>query len=202
MITLLSFTKSYRTPCLARLASLIAVMLVFAMASVTSAQQSFKTTDEAASALVSAARTGDQTGILTVLGQEGADIVSSGDEVADAATRQRFVAAYDAKHQVTLDGESKAVMVIGQEDFPFPIPLIRKNGMWRFDTAAGRLEILYRRIGRNELDTIQACLALCRCAERIRRKGSHRHGGRSLCASHRQSARQERRALLASLTRR
>jgi len=159
MITLLSFAKSHRTPCLARRALLIAAMLVFAMASVASAQQSFKTPEEAASALVSAARTGDRKGILTVLGREGADIVSSGDDVADAATRQRFVAAYDAKHQVTLDGESKAVMVIGQEDFPFPIPLIRKNGIWRFDTAAGRLEILYRRIGRNELDTIQACLA-------------------------------------------
>jgi hypothetical protein len=85
--------------------------------------------------------------------------VSSGDDVADAAGRQKFLNAYDAKHQVTKEGDNRAIMVIGSEDFPFPIPLIRKDDMWRFDTAAGREEILYRRIGRNELDTIQACLA-------------------------------------------
>jgi hypothetical protein len=85
--------------------------------------------------------------------------VSSGDEVADAATRQKFVAAYDAKHQIAMDSENKATVVIGQEDFPLPIPLVRKDGMWRFDTTAGRAEILARRIGKNELDTIQACLA-------------------------------------------
>ena len=94
-----------------------------------------------------------------MLGRDGSDIVSSGDDVADAATRQQFLAAYDAKHQVTMEGDNKATMVIGQDDFPFPIPLVRKDGMWRFDTTAGRLEILYRRIGRNELDTIQTCLA-------------------------------------------
>ena len=95
----------------------------------------------------------------TVLGPDGDDIVSSGDEVADAATRQKFVAAYDAKHQIAMEGDNKAIMVIGQEDFPLPIPLVRKDGMWRFDTAAGREEILFRRIGKNELDAIQACLA-------------------------------------------
>ena len=99
------------------------------------------------------------SGVVAVLGRDGVDIVSSGDEVADEAIRQKFLAAYDAKHQVTIDGDSKAVLIIGQEDFPFPIPLTRKDGTWTFDTAAGRLEILYRRIGRNELDAIQACLA-------------------------------------------
>ena len=79
--------------------------------------------------------------------------------VADAATRQKFVAAYDAKHQVKMDGDNKAIIVIGPDEFPLPIPLARKDGMWRFDTAAGREEILFRRIGKNELDAIQACLA-------------------------------------------
>ena len=94
-----------------------------------------------------------------MLGPDGADIVSSGDKVADEAMRQKFLAAYDARHQVTKEGDDKAVMIIGTEDFPFPIPLTRKGAAWQFDTAAGRLEILYRRIGRNELDAIQACLA-------------------------------------------
>ena len=136
----------------------IAALLCTA-ASVVNAQQAFKSPDEAASALVSAAKTGDRKAIVSVLGPDGNDIVSSGDEVADAATRQKFVAAYDAKHEITMEGDNKAVMVIGQEDFPLPIPLVRKDGMWRFDTTAGREEILFRRIGRNELDVIQTCLA-------------------------------------------
>jgi hypothetical protein len=155
----LSFASSHRVQSLVRVPSLPAAVLVFAIASVASAQQSFHTADEAVNALVGAVRIGDRAGILTVLGREGADIISSGDDVADAAERQRFLAAYDAKHQVSMDGDRKAMIIVGQEDFPLPIPLVRKDQMWRFDTAAGRQEILYRRIGRNELDTIQACLA-------------------------------------------
>ena len=59
-----------------------------------------------------------------------------------------------------MEGENKAIMIVGQEDFPFPIPLVRNGDAWRFDTAAGRLEILYRRIGRNELDTIEVLRAI------------------------------------------
>jgi Protein of unknown function (DUF2950) len=157
MITILFSTSS--APSLTRLASLIAGVLAFGMVSVANAQQSFKTADEAADALVSAARAGDRKGLLTVLGRDGADIVSSGDPVADASARNRVVEAYDAKHQVVMEGNDKAVLVIGREDWPFPIPLVRKDGSWRFDTAAGREEILYRRIGRNELDAIETCLA-------------------------------------------
>ena len=141
------------------LVSLTLAAFLCTAASVGNAQQAFKTPDEAASALVSAAKTGDRKAIVTVLGPDGNDIVSSGDEVADAAARQKFIAAYDAKHDIAMEGDNKAVMVIGQEDFPLPIPLVRKEGMWRFDTAAGREEILARRIGKNELDVIQSCLA-------------------------------------------
>ena len=146
-------------PLLRRPAALIAAAALLATVSAASAQQSFKTADEAVSALVSAAKSGDRKGIVAVLGQGGVDIASSGDEVDDAATRERFIAAYDAKRQITMEGENKAILVVGPDDFPFPIPLVRKDGMWEFDTAAGRVEILYRRIGRNELAAIQACLA-------------------------------------------
>jgi hypothetical protein len=157
MITILSLTNP--TSSLARLAPLTAAVLALAMASVANAQQSFKTMEEAANALTSAAKTGDRKAILAVLGRDGADIVSSGDVVADALARNRVIEAYDAKHQVVMEGTDKAVLVIGREDWPFPIPLVRKDSTWRFDTAAGREEILYRRIGRNELSAIQACLA-------------------------------------------
>jgi hypothetical protein len=141
------------------LVSLTIATLLCAAASVASAQEAFKTPDEAASALVSAAKASDMKALATVLGPDGDAIVSSGDKVADATTRQKFVAAYEAKHQITMEGDAKAIMVIGEQDYPLPIPVVRKDGMWRFDTAAGRQEILARRIGRNELDAIQSCLA-------------------------------------------
>jgi hypothetical protein len=97
--------------------------------------------------------------LLRVLGPGSAEIISSGDAVADASARKRVLDAYDGRHEVVMEGEDKAVLVIGNEDWPFPVPLVRKEGGWRFDTAAGRDEILFRRIGRNELSTIQACLA-------------------------------------------
>jgi hypothetical protein len=132
---------------------------VLSASSVAAAQEAFKTPDEAASALVSAAKGGDPKALVTVLGPDGEDIVSSGDEVADANTRDQFVAAFNAKHAIAMEGENKAIVVIGPEDFPLPIPIVRKEGTWRFDTIAGREEILDRRIGRNELNAIQVCLA-------------------------------------------
>jgi hypothetical protein len=110
-------------------------------------------------ALVNAAKSGDQKAVLAVLGPDGAGIASSGDKVEDAAAGKRFTDAYEAKHQITMEGDKKAVLVIGDQDWPFPIPIVRKDHNWQFDTAVGREEILDRRIGRNELAAIQASLA-------------------------------------------
>ena len=151
------FPASHRkTP--ARLALWTAALLV-AMTAAASAQQSFKSADEAMSALASAAKSGDQKAVLAILGKDAEDLVSSGDPVDDQATRQRFLAAYEEKHSIEMDGDTKAVMIVGKDDFPFPIPILRKGDSWHFDAAAGREEILDRRIGRNELDAIQAALA-------------------------------------------
>ena len=136
----------------------VAAMLVM-LTTPANAQQSFTTPEQAAGALAVAVKSGAPRDILKVLGFWSADIVSSGDDVADAEARQRFAGAYDAKHAIRLEGDKKAVIILGTDDFPFPIPLMRKKAGWEFDTAAGRLEILYRRIGRNELDAIQTCLA-------------------------------------------
>jgi len=159
MITNRCFDRSRQFHFGARIASLAAVVAVLTMPSAASAQQAFKSAEDAATALVESVRTGERRAILTVLGRGGADIVSSGDAVADDTARQIFLEAYDVQHQISMESNSKAIMVIGQVEFPFPIPIVRKDAAWRFDTAAGRLEILYRRIGRNELSTIQACLA-------------------------------------------
>lgn len=122
------------------------------------AQQSFTNPDTAASALAAAVKSGAKQDMLKVLGDDGEDIVDSGDDVADAVARGKFISAYDAKHSVKVDGK-KATLIIGADDFPFPVPLVHNKAGWEFDTGEGRREILYRRIGRNELDTIQTILA-------------------------------------------
>jgi Protein of unknown function (DUF2950) len=136
---------------------LAAAALLLGISSV-NAQQVFKTPEEAATALATAIKSGATRDILKVLGRDGVEIMFSGDEVADREARDRFVGAYDAKHNVTVEGD-KAFLVVGADDFPLPIPLVRQETNWKFDTAAGRLEVLYRRIGRNELNAIQTSLA-------------------------------------------
>jgi DUF2950 family protein len=140
-----------------RLASLAAAASLLLM-STAKAQQSFNSPDDAASALVSAVKSDARQDMLKVLGANGEDIIDSGDEVADKEAREKFLAAYDARHSVKVDGK-KAALILGADDFPFPVPLIHTRTGWEFDTDAGRQEILYRRIGRNELDTMQTILA-------------------------------------------
>jgi hypothetical protein len=153
-----SFLRSRRIDCLA-ICALLGGVFVFAASAPAVAQESYKTPEAAADALAGAARTGDRAALIKVLGPDGADIASSGDPVADSDLRKKFVETYDVKHQVKMDGDAKATLIIGSEDFPVPIPLVRKADAWQFDTAAGRQEILARRIGRNELDAIQSSLA-------------------------------------------
>ena len=123
------------------------------------AQEKYATPEAAADALIASARSGDEKAGLVVLGPSGGDIISSGDKVSDDAVRARFVNSYDAKHEIKMQGDNKATLIIGDNNYPFPIPLVRSAGKWSFDTQAGRLEILARRIGHNELDTIQTALA-------------------------------------------
>jgi DUF2950 family protein len=152
-------------------ATLFSSLIALAFASSALAQQRFGTPDEAVTALVTASKAGDQAAVLRVLGPGSQDIVSSGDPVADAAARKRVIDAYDAKHQVVMEGDDKASLVIGNEEWPFPVPLVRADGRWYFDTAAGRDEILFRRIGRNELSTIQTVLAFVDAEQEYAEKG-------------------------------
>ena len=138
--------------------AIIGLLSLGAVASEARTQQTYKTPDEAAAALVQAVRSNSDRLMLSILGPEGAHIVSSGDAAEDARIRNQFTAAYDAKHSIRQEGD-KATLIVGDKDFPFPVPLVRTRGAWNFDTVAGRQEILARRIGRNELSAIQACLA-------------------------------------------
>ena len=121
-------------------------------------QRGFATPEEATTALVEAIKAGDRKAVLEILGPEGAALVSSGDAVADKKVGERFAAEYDRAHRLE-GGGGKVVLYLGPDDFRFPIPLVPDSITWRFDTRAGKEEILNRRIGRNELAAIQVCLA-------------------------------------------
>jgi hypothetical protein len=144
---------------------LTVVMLTLACLTVTASaapikQKTFTSPDNAVQAFVDALRKGDKTSIKAILGPAGDQLASSGDPVEDSRSRERFIVAYDEANRLDREGKNKAVLVVGKDEWPFPIPLVMKNKRWRFDTAAGKQEILNRWIGRNELETIQTCLAI------------------------------------------
>ena len=153
-------TKAQKVRFISKLALLAATAtLALGIASLAQAQQRFNTPDAAVEALVAAARSGDRRTVVSILGPGSQEIISSGDAVADDNIKQEFLTAYDAQHRIVSESGKPSVLVMGQNDWPFPIPLAQKDGQWSFDTAAGREEILARRIGRNELGAIKAALA-------------------------------------------
>ena len=120
----------------------------------------FKSADEAVEALATALRANDMSTLLAILGPGGQDVLSSGDDVADEQRRQKFLALYDQKHAVTDQGPHRKTLEVGNDDWPLPVPIVKQGDGWRFDAAAGKEEILNRRIGQNELSAIQVCKAI------------------------------------------
>jgi hypothetical protein len=106
---------------------------------------------------VEAARKADLVRLREIFGPGSEAIVSSGDEVADRAARERFVAHYEAKHALVPEGDDRVTLQVGEDDWPLPVPIVRRDGKWYFDGAEGADEIVYRRIGRNELGAIAVC---------------------------------------------
>ena len=113
-------------------------MIGFAMVTAATAQQSFKTPQEAVETLVTAVRAGDRKAVNAILGPGAEQIISSGDAVQDENTRKVFLAAYDVKHSIQTSGDKPATLLIGPDDYPFAIPIVKKGDSWMFDTAAGR----------------------------------------------------------------
>jgi len=122
-------------------------------------QQSFRSPEDATKALLSALESKDKKALLAVFGPGSEDIVSSGDPVADEASRERFVQWYQQKHFLENESKGRVFLNVGKVDWPFPIPIVKKDSLWQFDAHQGKEEILARRIGRNELSAIQVCLA-------------------------------------------
>jgi Protein of unknown function (DUF2950) len=117
----------------------------------------FASPDEAVSALIAAVRSADPTTLRKIFGPGSEDILSSGDPVADQNAKENFLAMYDASHALEPEGEEKVWLEIGAEGWPMPVPLVRRDGRWYFDGAEGADEIVYRRVGKNELGAIAVC---------------------------------------------
>jgi hypothetical protein len=122
-------------------------------------QKSFKSPEEAVKALSDTVKGDDTKALLTIFGPAGKELIFSGDEVADKAGRDRFVKAYEEMNKLVSKNDKKVILHVGNEDWPFAIPIVKEGEDWFFDTKAGKEEILNRRIGRNELNAIQVCLA-------------------------------------------
>lgn len=138
---------------------LTGLMVLLAACTRAAPQQSFDSPEAAAQALVAAARSSQTGSLLAVLGKDAGPLVDSGDPVQDANALQKFVAEFDAAHAFDEDGADRATLVVGADRWPFPFPLVRSGNTWRFDSAEGADEIVNRRVGANELATIQSCLA-------------------------------------------
>ena len=123
-------------------------------------QQTFASAEDAAHALLVAMQSQDEQSPLSVLGPDAKQVLSSGDPMEDADTRVDFVVRYQAMHRFVTEANGTVTLVVGAENWPFPIPLVNKQGKWYFDTDAGKDEILFRRIGRNELAAEDACQEL------------------------------------------
>jgi hypothetical protein len=124
----------------------------------TATQRRFTTPEEALQALTEAAKAQDRAALAAIFGPEY-DKLLSGDDVQDSQELAAFVAAIETSAKLDETDEAKVTLLIGEDDWPFPIPLVREESMWRFDTAAGMDEILTRRIGENELSAIAVCRA-------------------------------------------
>src|SRR5215813_14955846 len=122
-------------------------------------QQTFPSPEEGVRALLDAAKNNDTASLLQILGPAAQTVINTGDPVSDQASRARFVQAYEEAHTLVQAGDTKVILQVGKDEWPFPIPLVKGSTSWRFDSKEGKEELLNRRIGRNELDVIQVCLA-------------------------------------------
>lgn len=138
------------------LLSALAAMYAHPALAQKSMTKTFSSPGEASNALFQAAQNGDEQQLEAILGA-GKDVTSSGDEVEDKLEREQFTKKYQEMHRLVQEGDGSAILYIGAENWPFPVPLVSSKGVWRFDTDAGRREIRFRTIGENESTAIDVC---------------------------------------------
>ena len=137
----------------------LAVATALFGATLRESQRTFATPQEAVQAIIDAAEHNDAAALLQLFGPDGKDILESGDPVEDKESRAEFVRSAHEKLQIEQDpaNPDRVTFSVGEQDWPFPVPVVRKDGKWRLDPISGRLEILARRVGRNELNTMEVC---------------------------------------------
>jgi Protein of unknown function (DUF2950) len=144
----------------ATLAPIMFAILVFGYAQVCLAaspnQTTFPSAEAGSRALFLAVQQHDEQALTKMLGT-GADLVNSDDAVQDSLDRQQFIQKYQQMHRLAREPDGDTILYIGAENWPFPIPLVSQDGVWRFDPDAGRQEVLFRRIGENEVAAIETC---------------------------------------------
>src|ERR1700744_6186279 len=165
----MSLVRSTKTSLAGRAAAvMVRLMLLVLIVSLTACNKTnkpsyreFASPDDAGNGLVEAAKSGGQNAVFAIFGPDSKEIISSGDAVQDKAIAGAFVKGYEQMHRWRKMPDGGQILLVGADNFPFPIPL-KKNadGQWFFDAAAGRDEILSRRIGRNELAIIDVCGAI------------------------------------------
>ena len=142
----------------------VAVLLTGLFASPSWAQQAgqktFASPEEASKALFQAAKSNDEKALLDLLGQDGKEIISSGNEAEDAEARANYAKRYEEMNRLVKEPNGSVTLYIGAHNWPYPIPLVSKGNVWYFDTAMGKQEILFRRVGRNEVSAIHVCRQL------------------------------------------
>jgi len=158
--------------CLAALGLIFALIISSRPAS---AQKTFSSPEEAVKAAIAAARSNNDKELLAIFGAQAKEILFSGDPVADKQRRAEFVAAYDQANHLSTEGEDR-ILITGKQDWPFPIPIVKKGQSWMFDIEQGKQEILNRRIGGNELFTIQTMLAIVDAEREYAMKDRDRNG--------------------------
>jgi hypothetical protein len=155
--------KGLSVPYAFRLFAAAVVFMIFALSGANtiaaSEPKGFATPEEAVQAFVAAMKSNDQNQLLAIFGPAEKELISSGDPFRDKQRLEKFVGDYERKNSLKQEG-AKMVLIIGDRDWPFPIPLVKKGDQWFFDTKAGKEEILNRRVGENELSTVQTLLAI------------------------------------------
>ena len=120
----------------------------------------YKTPEAATNAFIAAVRKGDVKKLVRIFGSDSDRLFASTDKVADKNVRKMFLALYDEKHELTSRDDGSKILVVGNNAWPYPVPLVKSGNGWVFDTPTGFDEIINRRVGRDELETIQTCLAI------------------------------------------
>jgi hypothetical protein len=120
-------------------------------------QKTFSSPEAASRALHTALKNNDESALLAILGQDGKDIVSSGDPAEDAENRANIAKRYDEMHRLVKEPDGTITLYLGASNWPCPIPIVNKGDVWYLDTDAGKREILMRRVGRNEISAIRVC---------------------------------------------